>query len=59
MLAFLAALILALIEMLLGYLGSKTEAAAIACATEAHSTYSTLNGSHHVANNALTTAVAI
>jgi hypothetical protein len=53
--AFLAALI----EMLLDYLGSKTEAAAVACATEAHSTYSPLNGSHPVANNAVTTAVAI
>jgi len=59
MLAFLAALILALIEMLLGYLGSKTEAAAVACATEAHSTYSPLNGSHPVANNAVTRGVAI
>jgi hypothetical protein len=57
--AFSQALILALIEMLLGYLGSKTEAAAVACATEAHFTYSPLNGSHPVANNALTTAVAM
>jgi hypothetical protein len=32
-------------ETLLDYLGSKTETDAVPCATEAHSTYSPLNGS--------------
>jgi hypothetical protein len=36
---FLASPILALNEMLLGYRRSKTEAAAVGCATAAHSTY--------------------
>lgn len=38
--AFLAAQILTLIKMLLGYFGSKTEAGAVACATQAHHLFS-------------------